>query len=101
MRLLVVLVASGKNGHVRLRHGVAASHERELDTDDPAVSEGAAERVRYLPDRRRVTGIVRRHRDDHPLQQLHPVVRAEHTLLHQLEVLVLRVTGLGGGAARH
>src|SRR2546428_6882168 len=45
--------------------------------------------------------ILWRHRDDHPLEQLHPVVRTENALVDEREVALGGHSERGGGGLRH
>src|SRR5438132_241153 len=105
--MLVVVVPDGSRHHrsVGLGHGVYPRDQGKLDADPRAVSDRPEERVREPNDSRGVPSVRWRHRDDHPLQQLHLVVRAEHTFVDEAEVVfgrpARRCSGVRGGGRKH
>src|SRR2546428_5358522 len=105
--MLVVVVPDGSRHHrsVGLGHGVYPRDQGKLDADHRAVSDRPEERVREPNDSRGVPSVRWRHRDDHPLQQLHLVVRAEHTFVDEAEVVfgrpARRCSGVRGGGRKH
>src|SRR5438034_1307914 len=105
--MLVVVVPDGSRHHrsVGLGHGVYPRDQGKLDADHRAVSDRPEERVREPNDSRGVPSVRWRHRDDHPLQQLHLVVRAERPFVDEAEVVfgrpARRCGGIRGGGRKH